>query len=469
MREAVTTPQRDRPLLAGAPLYYLFVAFLVVCFLGGGGSRDDILSLLYLRPIAALCLVAFAAIPGSFDWRSVRVPFWLLSGFALVTAIQLIPLPPAVWTSLGGRTLFAEGAQAVGIAQPWRPISLAPDLTRNALAAMIVPFAALIGLARLDRAEREGLLTPIILLASASMLLAVLQLAGGASSPFYLYRITNEGAAVGAFANRNHQAIMLAITLPMLGLWATRMRGDPQTRRIKRACIALLAMLTMLMLIVTGSRAGLVLGGLAAVWAAFQYLRTMAARRGRPMSRRRSLLFALGAMALVGGALSYLAFGHAEALRRLFGLDVQGDLRVQLFPLLADMARTYLPFGSGIGSFDPVFRSGEPFDLLSIGYLNHAHDDLMELAITAGVPGLLLLAVLVGWWGWKSMVAVREDNQQAVLGAVVILLLFAMSLVDYPLRTPFVATIFMISCAWLGDAGGRREIERDEPASLRSL
>ena len=93
----------------------------------------------------------------------------------------------------------------------------------------------------------------------------------------------------------------------------------------------------------------------------------------------------------------------------------------------------------------------------------------MELAITAGVPGLLLLAVLVGWWGWKSMVAVREDNQQAVLGAVVILLLFAMSLVDYPLRTPFVATIFMISCAWLGDAGGRREIERDEPASLRSL
>ncbi|MBX3560581.1 MAG: O-antigen ligase family protein [Sphingomonas sp.] len=440
--------------------FYLYLILLAACFAGGGGSRDDVLSLLYVRPVAALCLIAFLFLPGPLDFRAIRMPFWLLVWFTLLTAIHLIPLPADWWAALPGREPFVPGAELMGISQPWRPISLAPDLTRNALASMIVPFAALIGFAKLDPTQREHLITPIIVLSLFSALLAVLQLASGGASSFYLYRITNEGAAVGAFANRNHQAMLLAVTLPMLAIWASRMRGDAQARQIKRASIVLVAVLFLLMLMVTGSRAGLVLGGVASFWAGFQYIQERAVRRGRPAAHGRSLILAFVAVIAIGGALTFLAFGRAETLQRLAANDFQVEQRVQIFPRLVALARDYFPVGSGLGSFDPVFRAGEPLELLSAGYLNHAHNDLLELAITGGVPALVLLLVLIGWWLWRSVAAFRLGESYAVLGSATVLLLLIASLVDYPLRTPMLTVLFSVACGWLG--GTARPRNRSE-------
>jgi O-antigen ligase len=456
-----STPRRPAFRLSGDGLahtlpFYLYLILLAACFAGGGGSRDDVLSLLYVRPVAALCLTAFLFLPGPFDFRAIRVPFWLLVGFTLLTAIHLIPLPPDWWSALPGREPFVAGAELMGIPEPWRPISLAPDLTRNALASMIVPFAALIGFAKLNPAQREQLIAPIIMLSLFSALLAVLQYASGGASSFYLYRITNEGAAVGAFANRNHQAMLLAVTLPMLAVWASRMRGDAQARQIKRASVALVALLFLLMLMVTGSRAGLVLGGVASFWAGFQFIQERAIRRGRPVARGRSLILAFVAVIAIGFALTFFAFSRAETLQRLAGNDFQVEQRVQVFPRLVALAQDYFPVGSGLGSFDPVFRAGEPLELLSPGYLNHAHNDLLELAITGGVPALVLLLALIGWWLWRSVVAFRLGESFAVLGSAMVFLLLVASLADYPLRTPILATLFSVACGWLGGTARQR-------------
>ena len=53
-----------------------------------------------------------------------RVPLILLGALAALMAIQLIPLPPGIWTALPGRERYLEAAAAIGIPQPWRPISL---------------------------------------------------------------------------------------------------------------------------------------------------------------------------------------------------------------------------------------------------------------------------------------------------------------------------------------------------------
>ena len=55
--------------------------------------------------------------------------------------------------------------------------------------------------------------------------------------------------------------------------------------------------------------------------------------------------------------------------------------------------RSFLPFGAGFGTFDPVYRRFEPDALLSTIYLNQAHNEPMQLAMEGGIPALALLLV----------------------------------------------------------------------------
>ncbi|RYE96337.1 MAG: hypothetical protein EOO77_41165 [Oxalobacteraceae bacterium] len=119
------------------------------------------------------------------------------------------------------------------------------------------------------------------------------------------------------------------------------------------------------------------------------------------------------------------------------------------------MIRTYFPFGAGMGSFDPIFRMHEPFALLKPTYFNHAHNDFLEIVLNAGLPGLLLLLIALGWWGWKSMVAWRGDAAHILprLGSVMLLLILIASIIDYPARTPIIMAMAMIAAIWLNSQG----------------
>jgi hypothetical protein len=450
----------------------VYLIFLALCFLGGGGSRGDIVSLLYVRPGAILCLAVILIIPGRIEWAAIRWPLALLALWTLWMIVQLIPLPPDLWTSLPGRQVVIEGGEMLGVAQPWRPISMAPDLTLNSVAAMVVPFAALIGFAAHGVDSRRLLLPALIAASLLSVLLAIVQLSSGAGSPFYLYRITNEDAAVGLFSNRNHQAALLAVTFPMLSLWAAHAahaRSEKRAWQLRTFSAASFAVLLIPMILVTGSRAGLLLGGAAAFWALVQYRAERAAETGRRGLTLRSMLLALAAVAAAGGFFVFLAFSRAEALKRLLnpeGVELRyAEMRYETLPTFLQMAKDFFPFGSGIGTFDPVYRIYEPDTLLSPRYLNQAHNDLMDVAITAGLPGLALLVLFLLWWVWTSFRVFRDTRRSRTpaygrLGAVVILLLLSASLVDYPLRVPSMMLVLAIACGWLGGARARmREVE----------
>lgn len=441
----------------------IYLVFIALCLIGGGGSRDDILSLLYLRPAAALCLGAILLVPGRIDFASVRVPFWLLVALTLWLVLQLVPLPPGLWASLPGREPIVEGAAVLGLAQPWRPISMAPDLTLNSLAAMVVPFTALVGFAALDQKGRELLLPVLIGAALLSALLGIAQLSGGAQSAFYLYRITNEEAAVGLFANRNHQAVLLALTFPMLALWTAQAGPDPDARRIRLYIAVPIGLFLVPMILVTGSRGGLILGGLAAIWASFQYLKERRVPAGARGFGWKAPAAALLALFGIGAAFAYLASTRAVALQRLLRGE-ENELRLNNLPVFAEMARDMFPFGTGLGAFDPVYRIYERHEALSPRYLNHAHNDLLELVITGGLPALLVLLLFLAWWAWCCLAAFRSWRRSpgriayARLGAVMLLLLLLGSLFDYPLRVPILAVVFAIACGWLGSA-------REKPAN----
>lgn len=442
----------------------VFLGFLALCFLGGGASRLDVGSLLYVRPAAIFAAACLLLVPGPFNWARVRAPFLFLGALALVMVIQLIPLPPDLWTALPGHERFADAATAAGLEQPWRPISISPDLTLNSLVSLTVPAAVLIGMASLNSHRAERLL--LIFLVGAIVLSGVIgiaQVTRGANSSLYLYKVTNEGMAVGLFANRNHQAALLACAFPVLAAWACSRSQNPGADAARRWLAGAVGALIVPLIVVTGSRAGVPLGviGLAAASLIFWVSRP-AGGGGK------AALLALAPW-LIGFVLLLLSLllSQAAVIQRFFATSIGEESRVQNVGLFVDMTRDFLPFGSGFGTFDPLFRIYEPFDHLTLEYLNHAHNDLLELLITAGVFGGVLLLAFLLWYFRKAWVTFRERRASGatlrIVGLAVITILLAGSIVDYPLRTPIMMAVFAIATVWFGSGGIPRQ-----PAPRRS-
>lgn len=447
-----------RPAEERAAPFLLFIGLMLLCFLGGGGSRGDVASLLYLRPAAVISFFVFLWFARKGELAVVRVPLLLLGLAGALLVLQLIPLPPSIWTALPGRAPFTQAATLAGIDQPWRPLSIAPDLTLNSLAALCVPAAFLAGFAVLSERQRSLLLPALLLATFASALLGIAQLTAGPESPFYLYAVTNDGSAVGLMSNRNHQALMLALAYPLLACWAATPQKDPSARRFRALAACCLGFFLVPMILVTGSRAGLILGGVGAILAVLLYFneRRLLGVGGAPL--RIGAVAAGGAGLLVIGAVS-IVFSRSEALTRLLALDAESDLRVANLPTFFQMVRDFFPVGSGTGTFDPVYRIYEPRALLSPEYLNQAHNDLLDVAISSGVAGLAILAALLIWWllrSWRVFVRAKGGGpagRYGRLASVAMIMMLAASLVDYPLRTPSLAMIFVICCGWLSAAG----------------
>jgi len=127
--------------------------------------------------------------------------------------------------------------------------------------------------------------------------------------------------------------------------------------------------------------------------------------------------------------------------------------RFENWPIVAQAADSYLPVGSGTGSFDAVFRSVEPLERLDPTFFNQAHNDYLETWLETGWIGGALIALFMAWFAarswkaWTSGVSTQRDLQRAASVAIGVIL--AHSVVDYPLRTAAIATVFALCCGLL--------------------
>ncbi|WP_243444844.1 O-antigen ligase family protein [Sphingosinicella humi] len=387
---------------------------------------------------------------------AIRVPLLLALLLPLVMVIQLIPLPPAIWTKLPGRELYAMAAPLAGIEQPWRPISLVPYRTWNSLFAWLVPIAMLLLVARLDREQRFALLPILIGLGFISGIVGLAQAIGPSNGPFYFYEITNNGSAVGLFSNRNHQAALLACLFPMLAVYASI--DHPSVSRVRLTTLLCGAAATFILplLLVTGSRAGLVLGMIGLVAGALLYGNPMHGV-GRLGSRRswNGWLFIAGAAIVLLIGVTVMA-SRATSLQRLLASDETEELRIQLLAPIWEMIKVYFPVGIGFGAFPDVYKVHEPFELLSTQYVNHAHNDLLEFILEGGLPSIFVLLTGIAFWsaGAYQLRLVNGGHPTrtvlfARLGATIILILGLASIVDYPLRVPSISAVFGLSMIWM--------------------
>lgn len=442
---------RDR--VALPPQFYVLAGWLVVVFLLGGGARGDIASLAYLRPASILVLGYGLWHLTAEQLRANRVLFGLAAAWVLLLLVQLLPLPPGIWQALPGRDIVRDIGLAAGLGDTWRPLSMVPHATRNALWSAAAPLAVLVLGVQLTPAERARLLPVVLVLGAVSAAVAILQLSGDPFGRLYFYRITNNGTAVGLFANRNHQAIFLAMLFPMALAWLRiRRRGPAAATWFSTANTTAGAAILIVLVLITGSRSGFLLAVLAIVAAPLIVAGPAREDRERQGRNRALTLLLLAVIAAI--ALLTVFSGRGLALDRLLGLDSADELRLQIAPTLFAMIGHYAPWGTGIGTFEQVYKLHEPADLLGPAYVNHAHNDWLEIALTGGVPALALVAIGCVALARTFLHAMKGEGMDAAtrmlarLGVLILLVLGLASLADYPLRVPSLACVAALAVLW---------------------
>ena len=205
-------------------------AYIFLCLLLGGSVQGAWFNM--TLQLAGLAMIAWSALASDErpPTRPARMLLLIVLLALVVMAFQLIPLPASLWAHLGGRERIASGFGLLGLPTPALPVSLAPYTSLGAIFALIPPIAVLCAMLRLRAYRSRWLTIPLVAAAMVGILIGILQVSGGPMSPWYIYQETSRGVATGLFANANHMATLLVITLPFLAALLASVRGAKAQR-----------------------------------------------------------------------------------------------------------------------------------------------------------------------------------------------------------------------------------------------
>jgi O-antigen ligase len=428
--------------------FFSFAAFLILAPLYKAGNRP--LPLLMLELAATGFLVVILAVHRA----PIALPRALWAAIAILLIyplIQLVPLPQAWWETLPGHAVYAAVVERFAAGESaglWRAISVIPAESEAGWLAMLPALACLFAAMRLSPAHAARLLLILAIFAGLESFLGLLQIGAGGDSLFYLGNKTAYGAATGTFVNRNHLAGMLAMVLPvMVGLLVFSMRPGRRRRKrsnksevfAQRALLFASAVMVLLCLLFTRSKAGIATAFVGLVFSAIVLVRARAATEG---TRRTRLATAL-VLAMVGLAIALaMVIGIAPILGRFEPGDIRGpgQGRLEMYAATLRAAMEFLPFGSGLATFAdvfPRFQLGNGFG----GFVDHAHNDYLQAFMELGLAGAVAIALLLVAYGSRMVELLWRKGGRSFtllqLGAGVGMLpMILHSLFDFALHMP---------------------------------
>jgi len=418
----------------------------VLCFLIGGASQRHAFRLALIElaalPVLGMAIVALIARTASDGGLLQRHRFALgiLGATLALPLVQILPLPPAIWTALPGRESSVLALELTGVTPGWGTSSLVPDLTWQSWLALLPPAAVFLGFLAAPPGRRRWLAPLVLAITAASVVLGLAQAAGG--SRFYVWPTTGAGSISGFMANRNHLATLCLVSIPFAAAIIGRGLRRGREGRADVLSGAIMAGVAVLALAAIRSRFGIVmalpvlLGSGLVLW------------RGAAKGRVGVPLLALAASA--GAALTVIvALGVGPVLERFDAAGLE-EGRLDKWPTVAEAAQTYLPLGGGFGSFNRVYRSVEPLEEVDPTYFNRAHNDYLETWLEGGWASVAILIAFLVWFfrrgvdAWRHPPSSEADLRRAASVGIVVIL--AHSAVDYPLRTVAVAAV-LAACA----------------------
>jgi O-antigen ligase len=363
--------------------------------------------------------------------------------------LQLLPLPPSIWSVLPGRDTIVQVYTAAGMPLPWQPLSLSPGETWRAGLALMPALALFLATLTLALPERRVLLVIAVVIGLISVPLGILQVLGGDESPLYFFQFTNPGSAVGFFANGNHYAAFSYMLIP---LSAALLSGS--ARRTAVAPLAIFAGVVfafLIGLVLSRSRSGLLLGVLSLL-ATFVFILRDPLRRA--LTKRMRWVVAIVGVAVVLPIV--LAMGLLAILSRFDVQQITTDARWTMAGVTWQALRSYFPIGSGLGTFERVYQLHEPAQAAMYEVINHAHNDWLEVILETGAVGLVVVIAFLVWFGrrWAQSLTGEDslDRRVAQAACIAIALVSLHSLWEYPLRAIALSTLFGLCCALLTPA-----------------
>ena len=273
------------------------------------------------------------------------------------------------------------------------------------------------------------------------------------------------GIPFGPYVNRNHFAGFAELVIPVA--LVPLVLG--KVRRERRFAVAVLALLPIVALFLAASRGGIV---------------SFAAEIG-VLALLLALRRAGGKHVLAGGVVLLLAFmlvswlGVRQILERfssMQSLEVTGGKRASMRHDSWRIFRDHIWTGTGLGTLPIVFPAYE--SLYDAKFVNHAHNDYLEMLADTGLIGALCCASFLGLLFFTSLkqLLVSDKSFAAALhlsGLVACCGFLVHSLVDFNLHMPGNALLFFLmahlASAPIPQNPARRHHRHDPATPTKSL
>lgn len=401
----------------------LGLLLVVACLLGGGGVGDGVKNL----AVQLLAIVLLAVNGGAVRRFFTIAPRPLVVLVCLTMAlplVQLLPLSAGLWRNLPGRDLVAGSLDLIGEGDSMFPISVAPARTALAFVGLVAPFVVLVltyGLdARGGDRQRKKMLVAVVAIGLLNVVIGAYQMT----------QVEQLGADYisGSFANKNTTGLFLDIAiLALFGFSALR------AKTANRQVVAYgFGALLFLGVILSFSRSATALLLVVLATSVLLMRERIASGSGRLKGQLMRPVMVAAAVVLAIGVLGHMNERVGTALGRFQVVDTT---RLAIWTDAGSTLSRFWPIGSGMGTFDEVAQVDESLENVPGGRAGRVHNDFLEVAIEAGIAGVVLLVGWIGYFGYLAVTTGEREGGAIRATALAVLLCIALqSFVDYPLR-----------------------------------
>ncbi|WP_020558624.1 O-antigen ligase family protein [Thiofilum flexile] len=411
--------------------------FIIIPILYSGRTLQS----LFLLEIAALLLLLITG--WNLSWRShINKLSLVLFGLILITPLlYLIPLPYDTWIQLPGRERYLASLEWLtqkAHIEPYLAISIIPYKAVHAFLAMIPLVAITLALTTLNSKQRYYLVVLFLIVACFQAILALMQYMNPNAELLKWVGADTGRSSQGTYRNRDHLATFMVIALPMaigltiysIGLKTSTDNGRKTQEWRITTTLTYLSLLLIILIgaIFTRSRAGVLLTIVALIVTLPTFAPHMGGRK------------AAGIIASILGLGSALlaSIGLIPVLNRFIVASPSEDGRWEMFAMTMKAIKEFFPIGSGPSTFQEIYRGFQPVEQLK--FINHAHNDYLELILEIGALGIVLLALafIVYIMGWVAMWGTQWDRERIikVAAGIGILLFMLHAILEFTSHTP---------------------------------
>jgi O-antigen ligase len=469
---------RETRIDAEKVLFWAFVALLVWAPIPLGSNRPWAWTLLevciYVLLAAWLILWAMGRVEVTEPMLGAK-PAWIaLALWLLLQGLHVLPLPPQ-WVAVLSPESARMQAMVVdlGMQRDSMTLSVDPDASRISFFKSVAYAGVFfLTLALVNRRSRVLTFARVLVYAAVvHAIYGVLMHLSGVEPEYFGTLMTHASQASGTYANRNHYAAFLYMSLALgIGLMIAGLserRADSWTKFVKltiewilspKMILRLSLCILVIALTTTHSRMGNT---------AFFASLLIAGVLGIVLSRKatRNTVLLLASLVVLDLFIVGSWFGVEKLAQRLDATTVENvqereDPAVYTVPLIKD----YPVFGAGPGAFYVTFPKYRPEKVAA--FYDYAHNDYAQFAAESGLLGLGLIGLFVlmafstalrAQWQRRDPL-MRGMSFACVMGVIAILI---HSWVDFNLQIPANAVYVMVLLAlgWISMYLDRRHAD----------